>query len=151
MSERKFSGSMTMEDGRRVALSEDHAKALWEATEANKAKRAADMPTAVSALAEINRASSRLNDLGWRDAKYCPKDGSEFALCQVGSTGIWTGFYHGKWPSGHLIFGDSVSHPQGHFWKPLAELTPEETAQVEECRRSERAYFDRMVRVHAHD
>ena len=60
MTDKRYSGSVTLENGRRVALSEDHARALWEGAEAAKAKRAVDMPTAVSALAEIGRASSRL-------------------------------------------------------------------------------------------
>lgn len=68
--------------------------------EAEREARAAAMPTEREALSLIHGAVERLKDLGWRDAIYCPKDGTEFEAIEAGSTVIHRCIYEGKWPDG---------------------------------------------------
>ena len=57
-------------------------------------------------------ARQRLMELGWNDAIYCPKDGSEFDAIEAGSTGIHKCHYSGEWPDGHWwIAGDGDLYP----------------------------------------
>ena len=77
-----------------------------------KAKRAKRMPTEQDAIKELFQAWLRLKELGWQEAMYCPKDGSEFLVIEAGSTGIHRCVYLGKWPKGgYWIDGGSPSHP----------------------------------------
>ena len=105
------------------------------------------MPTSQAALSSICSARTRLQELGWRDGIYCPKDGSEFAVCQVGSTGMWRGLYQGEWPTGHLISSDCANSPEGMFWKPFADLTAEEAAHMEQCDGDVRTMIDAHLRA----
>lgn len=62
---------------------------------------AALMPDEQSAVNMFFEAWLRLKELGWNNADYCPKDGSEFAIIEAGSTGIHRHcFYDGEWPDG---------------------------------------------------
>lgn len=97
---RKYSGHMTMADGRHVALTSEEAEALWKSAEDARAKRAADMPTEQDALRVLTDAVHRLKELGWSDAIYCPKDGTLFDAIEAGSSGIHDCYYEGKWPDG---------------------------------------------------
>lgn len=65
-----------------------------------KAKRLSDMPDERSAIEAMHQAHTRLTELGWRNAIYCPKDGSTFDVIEAGSTGIHTAHYEGAWPDG---------------------------------------------------
>jgi hypothetical protein len=75
-------------------------EAMWKRAEAEEAKRAADMPTELDAINAMWSAYQRLRELGWREAIYCPKDGSVFDAIEPGSTGIFRTHYSGEWPSG---------------------------------------------------
>lgn len=68
--------------------------------EAKEAKRATDMPDDKSALTAMFQAYQRLRELGWREAMYCPKDGSTFEVIEAGSAGIHFCTYSGEWPTG---------------------------------------------------
>lgn len=115
MTDKQFHGHVTLEDGTHKALSEEEAAAIWEKIEQDDAQRAADMPTEQDALKVMNRAYRRLHDLGWREAIYCPKDGSTFDAIEPGSTGIHDCFYMGDWPTGSWKIVDEIdvwpSHP----------------------------------------
>lgn len=74
--------------------------AVWQRALAEKAKRAADMPDAKAALRQMMDAYLRLKELGWREAIYCPKDGTVFEAIEPGSTGIFRTHYAGDWPTG---------------------------------------------------
>lgn len=65
-----------------------------------KAQRAAAMPTEQDAIRAMNQAHQRLIELGYRDAVYCPKDGSTFLTVSPNSTGIHETVYWGTWPTG---------------------------------------------------
>lgn len=73
---------------------------LQAAIAANDAAQAERMPDDAAALAQMQDAYSRLEKLGWRNAIYCPKDGSVFDAIEAGSTGIHTCHYEGEWPKG---------------------------------------------------
>ena len=74
-------------------------------------KRLADMPTEKDALDVLFQAYTRLRELGWNDAIYCPKDGSAFDVIEAGSTGIHTAHYEGAWPKGSWWVRDA-----GDLW-----------------------------------
>lgn len=96
-------GHKTFVDGDRrwhEPLRRDEADAIWEACKAAEAKRAVDMPDVQSAIHTMQNAFARLKELGWREAVYCPKDGSEFEVIEPGSTGIHRCVYEGEWPTG---------------------------------------------------
>lgn len=102
----KMQGWATLKDGSRVQLSAGECDAIWAQVQAERAKRQADMPDEKAALRVMHDAFIRLKELGWREAVYCPKDGSIFDVIEAGSTGIFRGFYHGEWPAGHWIVSD---------------------------------------------
>ena len=100
---------------RHEPLRESEAKAIMARVEAATAKRKADMPTEQDAIRAMFDAWQRLKELGWRDGRYMPTTGEQFATVQVGSTGIhactarrdgpfettWTTFDGDVWPSSH--------------------------------------------------
>lgn len=142
----KYSGSMTLTDGRRVPLSKEDAESILASVERTRERRSALMPTSVSALGILLDARERLRELGWREAAYCPKDGSTFAVCEMGSTGMWLGSYHGEWPSGYINYADCARNPGGMFFKELDKLTDEEKALIEKCDKDVAAYTERLAR-----
>ena len=73
--------------------------------------RADAMPTAVYALMVMAEAKKRLEDLGFRDAVYCPKDGSTFDAVEAGCTAVLTCSYLGDWPKGSWF-----AHEAGDLW-----------------------------------
>jgi hypothetical protein len=138
-----FHGSMTMSDGSRVALSADEAKAIWDAYERAQAERAERLPDTNSALAALSSAHERLRELGWHDSRHCPRDGSQFAVCETGSTGIWTAFFSVD----YIHYSDSCITPgRSTLWKPLAKLTDDEKATMAECAKSDAEYIERLGR-----
>lgn len=110
-----YYGHMTLKDGSHVPLSKEDAEALFTRAEEDKKKRAEFMPTESEALELMSQSVQRLHELGWREAIYCPKDGSIFDAIEAGSTGIHDCIYQGEWPNGHwyiLADGDVwPSHP----------------------------------------
>lgn len=81
-------------------LTREVGEALWQQAKASEEKRAKDMPTEQDALQAMFSAYQRLRELGWKEAMYCPKDGSVFDAIEVGSTGIHECIYQGEWPDG---------------------------------------------------
>ncbi len=84
---------------------------IWAEAEAAEAKRAVDMPTEQDAIRVMLSAYHRLTKLGWRDAIYCPKDGSTFDVIEAGSGGIHECHYQGEWPKGTWWVSDG-----GDLW-----------------------------------
>ena len=99
-------GHATLADGSHVALTEQEAAAIWESIDRATAERAAKYPDERSAINGMMDAYTRLKELGWREAVYCPKDGSTFDAIEMGSTGIHKCYYEGKWPDGHWWIPD---------------------------------------------
>jgi hypothetical protein len=128
---------------------EEQAAAIFAELKRSDAEREAAMPDWQAALHQICRAKERLRDLGWREAVYCPKDGTDFGLVEWGSTGVFTGFYTGEWPDGHIVYEDYVGHPEGMMFKPLADLTEAEETARQASMRSTHEFIDRMGRLAA--
>lgn len=121
-----FHGSYTNAAGERVQMTAEECQAIFEAADAAKAKRAADMPDEKAALRAMHDAFTRLRELGWREAAYCPKDGSMFDCIEAGSTGIHRGYYSGEWPTGSWTVADEHdSYPSRPI---LFRLDPEAEA-----------------------
>jgi hypothetical protein len=116
------------EDGthRHEPIRRDEAEELLAHCDAAKAKRAADMPTEKDALNAMHEAYTRLCELGWREAIYCPKDGTWFQAIEAGSTGVFQCQYSGEWPNGSWWIADAddlwPAHPILH------KLSPEDEA-----------------------
>lgn len=110
---------------RHEPLTRAEANALWEACEAAKKKRTEDMPDEQSALRVMMSAYTRLTELGWRSASYCPKDGSHFQAIEAGSTGIHDCSYEGEWPKGSWWLYDGDVWPSRPI---LFKLYPEDQA-----------------------
>jgi len=81
-------------------ISRELGEQLWAEVMKAKEQRAIDMPDDHAALMALGRAYQRLRDLGWREAMYCPKDGTVFDAMEAGSTGIHDCYYEGEWPKG---------------------------------------------------
>ena len=106
-------------------LYEDEAKALLAACDAADKKRAEDMPNEKAAVQAMMEAWVRLKELGWREAEYCPKDGTPFLAIEPGSTGFHERHYDGDWPDGHWwVCDDSDMWPSRLIlFKPLPEFS----------------------------
>ncbi|MEG3086205.1 hypothetical protein [Sphingomonas sp. PB4P5] len=114
-----------------VAITSEQFDALWAAADANKAKRAADMPTEQDAINALSSAYRRLKELGWNDPIYCPKDGSSFDVIEAGSTGIHSAHYEGEWPDGSWWIAEG-----GDLWPSRPTLyrpTEAELLKRQEC------------------
>ncbi len=122
----------------------EEATAIWKAIECQNAADEAAMPDTLAAMITLQRARERLQRLGWKEGIYCPKDGSNFAVMQYGSTGIFAGTYVGDWPTGDVWIADETCAPQGIMWKPLDKLTAAESARLEVCIADHHSYIDRL-------
>ena len=60
----------------------------WEYPTSADKKRAEDMPDEKAAVAALFDAWLRLKELGWKEAEYCPKNGTPFLSIEPGSTGF---------------------------------------------------------------
>lgn len=93
-------------------MSEVSAESLLQKALSERGKRASDMPTEADALSVMFQAYQRLRELGWREAVYCPNDGSIFNAIEAGSTGIHDCSYEGEWPGGRWwLYGDGDIWP----------------------------------------
>lgn len=108
-------GHKTFRDGplgfRHEPLRQSEAEAIMAAIEESRVKRAELMPDEKAAIRMMFDAFDRLRELGWREACYCPKDGTEFDAIEPGSTGIHRCHYSGEWPSGSWWVAD-----HGDLW-----------------------------------
>jgi hypothetical protein len=134
-------GHKTFSDGRggfrHEPLTKSEGDALWAACEAARAKREADMPTEQDALNALGQAYQRLSELGWRDAIYCPKDGSQFQVIEAGSTGVHDCTYDGEWPKGTWWVHDGDTWPSRPILFRLypADQAKEDARMAEACAR----------------
>lgn len=96
-------------------MTAEQAQDLWNQIKERDRKRAELMPDEQSAISMMFEARTRLMELGWRDAIYCPKDGTTFDALEPGCTAIQACFYEGEWPNGTYWASDECdmypSHP----------------------------------------
>ena len=117
-------GHKTFRDGlgfRHEPLYESEAKAIMAQVEANEARRKELMPDEDAAIRMLFDAYTRLKDFGWRDAIYCPKDGTEFKVIEAGSTGKHDCIYQGDWPDGTwwIVEDGDLWPSRPILWKPM--------------------------------
>lgn len=117
---------------RHEPLTRAEGEALWERAKAAEAKRAEQMPDERAAINAMWDAYQRLKELGWRDGKYSPRDGTRFRTVELGSTGIFDCDCHGEWPhctwttyDGHDAYPSSQA-------PDLFKLYPEDQAKYDE-------------------
>jgi len=113
--DQKYYGHMTLSDGAHVPLTKAEAEQLMKELDAKQAEIAARWPDERSCLIAMTEAFHRLQDFGWREAIYCPKDGTPFDVIEAGSSGVHTCHYEGSWPTGSWWVADGgdlwPSHP----------------------------------------
>lgn len=106
-------------------LRKSEADEMLEQIAREEANRRELMPDEDSAIKMFFRSYIRLKELGWREAIYCPKDGSEFEVIEPGSTGIHRCVYRGEWPSG------------GYWIVSDGDMSPSRPALFRRCRPTE--------------
>lgn len=121
-------GHKTMKDGTHLPLLKSEADAILAKSDRRTAERAERMPDERSAINAMFDAWLRLKELGWREAKYCPKDGTSFDVIEPGSTGIHPCHYSGRWPTGYFMVGADIDE-YGPGQPVLFKLRPEDHAK----------------------
>lgn len=106
-----------------IEVSKEEFEALEREIDREKARRARRMPTEQAALNIMFETYTRLKELGWRDAIYCPKDGNWFDSISAGSTGIHLCQYQGEWPKGSWWVSDGGDLWPAHpiLWRPTPQ------------------------------
>lgn len=108
------------------ALSGDE---LWAAAMRQKTTRAERLPDEAACFRAISDAVIRLRDLGWRDACYCPKDGTVFDAIHAGDLQSHPCNYMGEWPDGSYW-----THDAGDLWPGtpiMFKLRPDDEAALQ--------------------
>jgi hypothetical protein len=127
MSDDEIAGHKTFHDGKggfwHEPLTKGEANAIMERVKAADAYRKELMPDQWTAINLFFEAWQRLKELGWKDAIYCPKNGSQFEVIEAGSTGIHRCVYQGEWPDGHwwILEDDDMSPSWPVLFRPLPE------------------------------
>jgi hypothetical protein len=127
---------------RHEPLTHAEGETLWARCQAAHEDRVARMPDEKSALHTMHDAYTRLKDMGWREAIYCPKDGSHFQAIEAGSTGVHDCAYWGEWPNGSWNVFD------GDIWPAhpiLFKLYPEDQAKEDARREEARKRYAREI------
>jgi hypothetical protein len=107
-------------------VSEKEFDALIAECDKRKAERAEKMPDENAALMQMFEAYQRLQEMGWSDAIYCPKDGSVFSAISAGSTGIHKCNYTGEWPKGSWWIYDGDMWPAHPIlWRKRNDTDPD--------------------------
>lgn len=98
------------EDGfpihRHEPLTRAEGAALWASAKEAERLRAERMPDEQAAIRALWDAHQRLKEFGWKEPQYCPKDGTNFKIIELGSTGIFDCHYQGEWPDGLYMVSD---------------------------------------------
>ncbi len=95
----------------------------WQYTEEEKKNLAEKYPTTEDCLAAIAEINSRLVNLGWNNAIYCPKDGTSFDAIEFGCSTIFDCWYDGEWPNGRYwaCYGDDIDICRPVLFRPRKE------------------------------
>lgn len=113
---------------RHEPLTRAEADKIIARANAEDRRRREQMSDEQSAIRHMWDGWYRLRDFGWREAIYCPKDGTHFQAIEAGSTGIHDCNYQGKWPHGSWWLFD------GDIWPAqpiLFKLYPEDQAKYD--------------------
>ena len=146
---RVIHGSFTDDDGIRREMSQEEANQIMVNVDAADDRRRKEIPDVFSALSKMLDIMQRMQEFGWRDAIYCPKDGSHFALIHYQSSGIFFGCYIGEWPTGDIHYQDCVSPPEDMWWKDFEKLTEQEREHMNKCTDDGEKYQERQAKMFA--
>jgi len=106
-------------------VSNEEFEKLLAKIEEEEQKRADKMPDEKAALAQMFEAYTRLKELGWNDAIYCPKDGTMFSSISAGSTGIHKCNYTGEWPKGSWwVYDGDIWPSRPILWRSRKDDDP---------------------------
>lgn len=123
------------EDGfpvfRHEPLTRAEGEALWQSAKEAERHRAERMPDEQAAIRALWDAHQRLKELGWKEPMYCPKDGSNFKVIELGSTGIFDCCYHGEWPKGLYMVSDERDCYPTSTGVAMFKLLPEDQAKYD--------------------
>ena len=123
------------EDGfpvfRHEPLTRAEGEALWAAAKEAERLRAEQMPDEQAAIRALFDAHQRLKELGWKEPMYCPKDGSNFKVIELGSTGIFDCYYEGEWPKGTYMVSDEHDLYPTSIGVAMFKLLPEDQAKYD--------------------
>ena len=122
-----------------IACTEQEWNGQQDAFEAREAFYAAMMPDEQDAIRVMHAAYERLKALGWREAIYCPKDGSSFDAIEPGSTGIHSTHYEGEGPNGGWW-----THEAGDLWPSRPCLYRPTEAEIAERERRAASFRDHL-------
>lgn len=104
-------------------MTNDQVLEIFRKADAERDKRATDMPDEASAMLVMQQAHRRLCELGWADATYSPKDGTLFEALEAGCIVSGRCQYRGEWPKGGWWMHDAgdlwPSRPI--LWRKLAD------------------------------
>ena len=122
---------------RHEPLTRAEGAALWAHAKQCETERAERMPDERAAISALWDAYQRLKELGWKEPQYCPKDGTNFKVIELGSTGIFDCYYHGEWPKGLYMVSDEHDCYPTSTGVAMFKLLPED--QIKEDARREEA------------
>lgn len=109
-----------------IRVSDSEINKMFDAHEDAKKARAEKMPDEQAALSQLQEAYTRLEELGWSNAVYSPKDGSMFSAVCAGSTGVHKCNYTGEWPKGSWWLYDGDVYPASPIlWRARKDDDPE--------------------------
>lgn len=138
-------GWKTMTDGSRTPMTEDEANEIWQDVEEQEKRRADQMPETMDALRAFIDADQRLTELKWKKHSIGIEEGTEVAVVENGSTGI----FRGVWSKPYFHYADCVSSAGKVWWKPVADLTEAERAWMEKCGADHAAFMDAQMKSFA--
>lgn len=130
---------------RHEPLTRAEGEALWESAKEAERLRAERMPDEQAAIRALFDAWLRLKDFGWNDPQYCPKDGTNFKVIELGSTGIFDCHYQGEWKDGLYMVSDGSDIYPTSDGVAMFKLLPEDQAREDARREEARQRYAREV------
>jgi hypothetical protein len=117
---------------RHEPLTRAEGEALWQSAKEAERLRAERMPDEQAAIHALCDAHQRLRELGWKEPQYCPKNGTNFKVIELGSTGIFDCYYQGEWPDGLYMVSDDRDIYPTSTGVAMFKLLPEDQAKEDE-------------------
>ena len=99
---------------------------LFGVTEEMRKMREETLPLEQDALDLVDFAVKRLQDLGFRDMIYGPKDGTVVEAWRIGCTSFYKCYYQGVWPAGNWYGVDPDDGDQWVDYPVMFRLIPED-------------------------
>lgn len=127
---------------RHEPLTRAEANAIFANAERRQKERKERMPDEQSAIDALFEAWLRLKELGWKEPQYCPKDGTNFKVIELGSTGIFDCYYQGEWADGLYMVSDDRDVYPTSTGVAMFKLLPEDQAKQDKRWAKAKAAFE---------